>query len=56
MVTAEYTEEDGKTRMTVTARYPSKQVRDIVMGTGMERGAAMSYDRLEDLLATLQRA
>jgi hypothetical protein len=25
------------------------------LGTGMERGAGISYDRMEDLLASLQR-
>ena len=48
------TEEHGKTRMTVTASYPSKDVRDMVLKTGMERGAAISYDRLEDLVRELQ--
>jgi uncharacterized protein YndB with AHSA1/START domain len=56
VVTATFTEENGKTRLTVTARYPSKEVRDIVMSTGMERGAGISYDRLEDLVAELQRS
>ena len=51
VVTTEFTEEDGKTRMTATVRYPSMQVRDMVMGSGMARGAGMSYDRLEELLA-----
>jgi uncharacterized protein YndB with AHSA1/START domain len=55
LVTAEFTEEDGKTRLTVTSLYPSKDVRDIVIGTGMERGAATSYDRLEDLVRELNR-
>ena len=55
VVTAEFTEEDGKTRLTVTARYPSAQVRDTVLGSGMSRGAAISYDRLEDLVAELQQ-
>lgn len=55
VVTSELKEEGGKTRMTVTVRYPSKEVRDIVIGTGMARGAGISYDRLEDLLARLQR-
>jgi uncharacterized protein YndB with AHSA1/START domain len=55
VVTAEFTEEDGKTRMTVTCEYPSEDVRNMVMGTGMERGAALSYDRLEDLVIELQR-
>lgn len=55
VVTAVLTEEGRKTRLTVTADYGSQQVRDIVQSTGMTRGAAISYDRLEDLLATLQR-
>jgi uncharacterized protein YndB with AHSA1/START domain len=55
VVTTEYTEEDGKTRMTATVRYPSQEVRDMVIASGMSRGAAISYDRLEDLLATLPR-
>ena len=54
VVTALLTEEGGKTRLTVTADYGSKEVRDIVQSTGMTRGAAISYDRLEDLLARLQ--
>jgi uncharacterized protein YndB with AHSA1/START domain len=54
VVTAEYTEEHGKTRMTVTVWYPSKQVRDMVLGSGMEKGAGISYDRLEDLVAKLK--
>ena len=55
VVTAELTEEGGKTRLTATVRYPSVEVRDMVLGTGMSRGAGISYDRLEDLVATLQR-
>jgi uncharacterized protein YndB with AHSA1/START domain len=55
LVTSVLTEEGGKTRLTVTALYPSKEVRDIVIGTGMEKGAAISYDRLEDLVQELQR-
>ena len=55
VVTSEFTEEDGKTRLTATVRYPSLQVRDMVIASGMARGAGLSYDRLEDLLAGLQR-
>jgi uncharacterized protein YndB with AHSA1/START domain len=54
-VTSELTEEAGKTRLTVTVRYPSREVRDAVVGSGMAKGAGISYDRLEDLLAQLQR-
>jgi uncharacterized protein YndB with AHSA1/START domain len=55
VVTSELTEEDGKTRLTATVRYPSMEVRDMVIGTGMARGAGISYDRLEDLVAMLQQ-
>jgi uncharacterized protein YndB with AHSA1/START domain len=56
VVTTEFTEAGGKTRMTATVRYPSQEVRDMVLGTGMARGAGISYDRLEDLIAELQVA
>lgn len=56
VVTAVFTEEGGKTRLTVTARYPSQEVRDMVLSSGMSEGAGISYDRLEDLVAELQRA
>jgi uncharacterized protein YndB with AHSA1/START domain len=55
-VTVSLTEEGGKTRMTLTATYPTREVRDMVLGSGMERGAAISYDRLEELLLALQRS
>ena len=53
LVTTVLTEEGGKTRVTVTASYPSKEVRDMVLQTGMEHGAAISYDRLEEVAAGL---
>lgn len=52
-VTSVLTEENGKTRMTATVRYSSKDVRDMVIASGMAKGAGTSYDRLEDLLARL---
>jgi uncharacterized protein YndB with AHSA1/START domain len=55
LVTQLLTEEAGKTRLTLTARYPSKDVRDMVIKTGMETGAAISYDRLEEVAQELQR-
>ena len=53
VVSTDLIEEGGKTRMSVTVRYESKEVRDMVMSTGMEKGAAISYDRLEDLVIKL---
>jgi len=55
VVTSELTDEGGKTRFTATVRYPSRDVRDMVAASGMARGAGISYDRLEDLVAALQR-
>ena len=55
VVTSVLTEEGGQTRLTATVRYPSLEVRDMVLGTGMAGGAGVSYDRLEDLLAELQQ-
>jgi len=52
-VTAVFIEEGGKTIMTATVLYPSKEVRDIVIKTGMEHGAAESYDKLAEMLETL---
>jgi uncharacterized protein YndB with AHSA1/START domain len=55
VVTSVLSEDGGKTRLTVTVLYPSLEVRDSVLKTGMARGAAISYDRLEDLVRELQR-
>jgi len=56
IVTQVLTDEGGKTRLTVTARYSTIDVRDMVLKTGMEKGAAISYDRLEDVVRELQRS
>lgn len=54
VVTTDLVDESGRTRMTVTVRYPSRDVRDGVLSTGMSKGAAISYDRLEDLVVALR--
>jgi hypothetical protein len=36
--------------MTATVLYPSEEIRDIVLRSGMEHGAAESYDKLAELL------
>ena len=53
IVTSVLTEENGRTRMTATVEYPSQDVRDMVRASGMERGAAISYDRLEEVARSL---
>jgi len=49
VVTATLADENGKTRLIATSNYPSKMVRDMVLQTGMEKGAAKSYDRLDEV-------
>lgn len=49
-VTTVLVEQGGRTTMTATVLYPSREVRDIVISTGMEHGAAESYDKLAELL------
>lgn len=56
VVATDYAEEGRQTRLTATVKYPSKDVRDMVIKSGMSQGAGVSYDRLEDLLARLQSA
>jgi uncharacterized protein YndB with AHSA1/START domain len=51
-VTAVFTESGGQTTLTATVRYPSQEVRDILLQSGMEHGAAESYDKLAEMLAT----
>ena len=49
-VTTLLVEHNGKTTLTATIVYASNEVRDAVLRTGMEHGAAESYDRLAALL------
>jgi len=45
-------ERNGKTTLTLTCLYVSREVRDTALKTGMEHGVAASYDRLAGLLAS----
>ena len=44
------TEQGGKTTLTETILYESREARDGVLKSGMEKGIVASYDRLEKLL------
>jgi uncharacterized protein YndB with AHSA1/START domain len=46
-------EEDGKTTMTQTVLYPSKEARDAALETGMKDGASVSFERLAEYLRTI---
>ena len=56
LVTTVFVEEAGKTKLTTTVVYESREVRDAMLKSGMERGVAASYDRLADLLANKENA
>jgi uncharacterized protein YndB with AHSA1/START domain len=45
-------EKDGKTTVTITVLYASREVRDAVLQTPMATGVAESYDKLDELLAS----
>jgi uncharacterized protein YndB with AHSA1/START domain len=49
--TTALTERDGRTTLTLTMLFDSREARDGALGSGMEKGVAISYDRLADLLA-----
>ena len=53
-VTAVFVEQGGKTTLAATVLYPSREVRDAVIKSGMEHGAAETYDKLAELLPSLQ--
>jgi uncharacterized protein YndB with AHSA1/START domain len=45
-------EHGGKTTITTTVLYQSREARDAVLKSGMEKGVAASYDRLAELFAS----
>lgn len=54
LTTLTLVERDGKTTLTVTVLYDSKETRDAVLKSPMASGMAMVYDQLDDLLAASQ--
>jgi uncharacterized protein YndB with AHSA1/START domain len=51
--TLTFAEHDGKTTLTSTLRFDSAADRDGMLQSGMEKGAAETWDRLEALVRTL---
>jgi uncharacterized protein YndB with AHSA1/START domain len=49
------TESGGRTTVTITSLFPSKEARDGMLASGMEHGVNASYDRLDEILATADR-
>lgn len=54
LVTTVLVEEAGRTFLTTTAVYDSREVREMVLKSGMERGIAASYERLDNILRQRQ--
>jgi uncharacterized protein YndB with AHSA1/START domain len=50
--TTVFEEQGGRTTVTTTVLYASKEVRDAVLKTPMEQGVAAGYDRLDEILAS----
>lgn len=55
VVTTVLLEHEGKTTMTATILFPSQEVRDILLKSGVEDGANQTYDKLADFLASVSR-
>ena len=51
MVTTAFAEDGGTTTVTMTVAYPSGEVRQAVLATGMADGVEQSYERLDQMLA-----
>jgi uncharacterized protein YndB with AHSA1/START domain len=51
IVTTEFVDRDGATLMTITIEYPTKEIRDEALATGMTNGMEMGYQRLDEMLA-----
>jgi uncharacterized protein YndB with AHSA1/START domain len=50
VATTELAEQNGRTTLTHTTRYPSQQVRDKLIAAGADRGAREHYQKLEAFL------
>lgn len=48
--TLEFAERGGRTIVTITVVYPSRQARDGAIASGMEHGVSTGYDNLERFL------
>ncbi len=54
VITATFTEVDGKTDVRFSEMCPNRFVRDGIIGSGMEAGMRNTFDQLEELVITLK--
>jgi uncharacterized protein YndB with AHSA1/START domain len=50
--TVTFTEEDGRTTLTILMQAPSKEIRDVIIDSGMEDGLQDALDLLEEVAAS----
>ena len=48
-----FSEKDGRTTLSLTIAYSSKEARDTALQSGMTEGMTLSYERLDQFLSTL---
>lgn len=53
ITTVTFDERDGKTHVVSRSLCPSKEVRDIILATGMEKGMREAWDQLDELVESL---
>jgi len=51
IVTTTFAESDGTTTVTLLSSFSSREIRDGALESGMEKGVAASFDRLERILS-----
>ena len=47
-------ERDGKTTLTAVSLYPSREARDATLQSGMEQGAAETWERLAEYVGGMR--
>ena len=52
VVTADFEESQGKTRLTLRQLFPSKEALEGALASGMERGMRVTLDQLDELVAS----
>lgn len=52
LITSTFVEKAGRTTLTMVMRYPTAEIRDFMLKSGMEHGMALSFERLETVLST----
>jgi uncharacterized protein YndB with AHSA1/START domain len=55
LATLALSEQGDRTTLTLTVLFPSKEARDAAIASGMERGLAEGYDRLDEIFASSMR-